>query len=141
MCCNSPKQRADGVMLEKNLRKRTCRPKRRNSKPCQRHGMPWQMQHRLQKFVSQFFPVARERFHQAPISARIARELLCCKIDIPMQARRGTVIERMCQRNFALNPFEPESFERKRLEKRRPGSQRVNCGTNVVYKARQRELG
>ena len=99
------------------------------------------MQHRLQKFVSQFFPVARERFHQAPISARIAGELFCRKIDISIQASCCAIIEGVCEGNIGLNPFEPELFERKRFEERRPGSQRVNCGTNVVYKARQREPG
>lgn len=97
--------------------------------------MLWPMQHRLQKFGSQFFPITRERFHQAPISARIAEELFCCKIDVPMQARRGTVIERMCQRNFGLNPFKTESFQRKCLKEWRTRSQRVNCGTNVMHKA------
>src|SRR5438128_1255105 len=57
-----------------------------------------------------------------------------------MQARRGTVIERMRQWNLGLNPFEAESLQRKRLEKRRPGSQWMNCRTNIVHKSRPREL-
>src|SRR5436190_14372790 len=57
-----------------------------------------------------------------------------------MQARRGAVIERMCQWYLRLNPFETESFQRKRLEKRRPCSQRMHCRTNVVQKSRPREL-
>src|SRR5438876_12159969 len=66
MCCNSRKQRPRCVVLEKNLRQRSCRTKGRDSKPRQRQGMSRQMQHRLQKFVSQFFPVGREPFHKAP---------------------------------------------------------------------------
>ncbi len=93
------------------------------------------MQHRLQKFVSQFFPVARERFHQAPISARIAAELFRRQIDVSIQASCGAVIERMCQRNIGLNPFKTESFQRKCLKEWRTRSQRVNCGTNVMHKA------
>jgi hypothetical protein len=53
---------------------------------------------------------------------RIIAELLRCKIDIPMQACGRTVIERMRQWNFGLNPFKSEWFQRERLEKRRPGS-------------------
>src|SRR6202035_1814092 len=100
MCRNSRKQRPRCVLLEKNLSQRTYRTKGRDSKPRQRQGMAGQMQHRLQKFVSQFFPVARERFHQASISTRIAVELFCCKIDIPIQARGGAVIEGMRQWNL-----------------------------------------
>jgi len=84
------------------------------------------MQHRLQKFVRQSFPIARERFHQALISTRVATKLFGRKIDIAVQTRRGTVIEGMRQWNFGLNPFKAESLQRERLEKRRPSSQRMN---------------
>src|SRR6266567_890439 len=97
--------------------------------------MLWPMQHRLQKFVSQFFPVARKPFHQATISARIAGQLFCCKIDISIQASRGAVIEWMCQGNIGLNPFKTESLQRQCLKKWRPGGQRMNCRTNVVDKS------
>ena len=75
------------------------------------------MQHRLQKFIGQFVPIACEWTHQAPISTRIAMELLRRTLDISMQARRSSVVERMCQRNFGLDPLKTESFQRKRVEK------------------------
>src|SRR5437588_12566259 len=57
-----------------------------------------------------------------------------------MQARRGAVIERMCQWYLRLNPFETESFQRKRLEERRPCSQAMHSRTNPVQKSRLRKL-
>jgi hypothetical protein len=99
--------------------------------------MSRQMQHRLQKFVSQFFPVARERLHQAPIRARIAGKLVGRKIDISMQAGRQIVIERMGQRDVRLNPFESDSFQRKRFEKRRASRERMNRRTDIMQKSGQ----
>src|ERR1700730_14840671 len=57
-----------------------------------------------------------------------------------MQAGSGSVIQRMCQRDFRLNPGEPESIERKRFEKRRTGGKRMNGGTNIMHESWQRQL-
>ncbi len=102
--------------------------------------MSRQMQRRLQELVSQFLPVARKRFHHAPICARIADQLLSSKIDIPMQAGRGPVVERVRQWNFRLNPCETESLQRQSFEKRRGYRERMNCRTNVMQKPWQRKF-
>src|ERR1043165_2617237 len=120
MCRDASKQCAGWYVLEQNVCEQTRRKKRRNSKPCQSERMSRQMQHRLQKFVSEFDPVPRERFHQAPVSTRVLAELLCRKIDIAIEARRGAIIERMRQWYLGLNPLKTKSFQRERREKRRP---------------------
>ena len=99
--------------------------------------MSRQMQHRLQKFASQFFPIARERFHEPAIPLGIAGKSVGCKIDISMQAGCGAVIERMRQRDVRLNPFESESLQRKRFEKWRASRERMDRRTHVVQKSWQ----
>src|SRR5689334_23201227 len=52
MCRDPCKQCSRWIVLEQNVCEQTCRTKGRNSKPRQRQGMSWPMQHRLKKFVS-----------------------------------------------------------------------------------------
>ena len=99
--------------------------------------MSRQMQHGLQKFVGQFFPVMRERLHQPAISARVAEESFRCKIDISIQAGRGAIIERMRERDVRLNPFESDSFQRKRFEKWGASRERMDRRTDIVQKSGQ----
>src|SRR5690349_12236837 len=98
--------------------------------------MLWPMQHRLQKFVSQIFPTARERLHQTPVSARIAVKLIGGNISVLIKTGSGAVIERVCQWNIRLDPFKAEAFERKYFEKRRACRERMHGRTDVVHKAR-----
>src|SRR5438552_1190708 len=51
-----------------------------------------------------------------------------------MQTCGSPVVEWMSQRNFRLNPGQPESFERKRFEKRRTSCERMHRRTNVMLK-------
>src|SRR4029077_3445486 len=53
----------------------------------------------------------------------------------------GTVIERMRQWNFRLDPFKSEALQRQRFEKRRACCKWVNCRTDVMQKTRQSEFG
>src|SRR5581483_2229847 len=100
--------------------------------------MPRKMEDRLQKLVSQFVPIAGERADQAAIRVGIAVELPRCKIDIPIQAGCRTVIERVRQWNFRLDPLETKLLQRQSFEKRRTGRERMNCRTNIMQKSRQR---
>src|SRR6266446_3968330 len=103
--------------------------------------MSRQMQHWLQKFRRQFFPIASQRFHDGPVSARIVVERISRKIDVAVQACGAAVIERVRQRNFGLDPIETEAFEWKRFEEWRTGRKRMNCRTNIVNKTWQRQFG
>src|SRR4029077_18448148 len=119
------------------FRQESCWTDRGDSKSCQSDWMSREMQHRLQKLIRQFFPLARERLHQAPIRARIAGKLVGCKINISMQAGRQTVIKRMCQRDVRLNPFESEGLRGTRFENRRAGRERMDRRTDVVQESWQ----
>src|SRR5438876_1811587 len=57
-----------------------------------------------------------------------------------MQTCGSPVVEWMSQRNFRLNPGQPESFERKRFEKRRTSCERMRRRTNVMHKSWNRKL-
>src|SRR4029077_4564325 len=62
------------------------------------------------------------------------------KIDIAIQAGCSPIIERMCQRNLRLNPFETESLKPQRFEVGRTCGERVDRRTNVVHEVRQRQF-
>ena len=96
--------------------------------------MSRRVQHWLQELVSQFFPVSRQRLHQRAIRARILVQLVRRNIDVFAQTGSGAVIERMRQRNFGLDPFKSEAFQRKRFEKRRTCCEWMNGRTNVMHK-------
>src|SRR5438067_11579992 len=108
-------------VLKQELGQKGGRTNRANSKFSERNRMPRQMQHRLQKLGGEFFPIAREWRHQIAIGARVAPELFARKIDIAMQTRRAAVIERMCERDFRLDPIETKSLKRHCFEKWRTG--------------------
>src|SRR6266446_8498902 len=92
-------ERSRRFLLEKSFRQESCRTERGNSEPCQCKRMSRQMQHRLQKFGGQFFPVTSERLHQSPVGARIDAQRIGGKIDIAMKACSCSVIKWMRQRN------------------------------------------
>ena len=99
-----------------------------------------QMQHRLQKFTSQFFPIANKRPHQlAP----------------------GTTVFGLTSRRFPPNPvedrpepsssgcasatggwihFRPKLVERQRPEKRRTEGERMDRRTDIVHESGHRQL-
>src|SRR5882724_7665149 len=129
---DSSEQRARRFVLKKKFREQYCRANRRNSKSCESNRMPRQVQHRLQKFGGQFFPVARKRLEQPPIGGPVDIQLRCCKIDITMQTCGGPIIERMRQRDLWLNPGEPELLEWESFEKGRTGSEWMNCRAEIV---------
>jgi hypothetical protein len=99
-----------------------------------------EMQHRLEKFVSQFFPIPSERFHEAAVCVSIPLQTFGRKIDIAIQTRSPAVIERMGERNIGMNPFKPELSQWERFEKWRAGGEWMNGRANVVHKPRQRQL-
>src|SRR5436305_13343385 len=103
--------------------------------------MLWPMQHWLQELNRQIFPVTRQRLHQAPVRARIVEQLFSCNVDISVEAGGRTVIQRMRQRNFGLDPFKTQALQGQRFEKRRPCCKWVNCRTDVMQKARQSQFG
>src|SRR6266576_2803454 len=137
---DSSEQRARRLVLEKKFRKECRRASRRNSKSCESNRMPRQVQHRLQKFGGQVFPVAQKRLEQPPIGGSVDIQLRCCKIDITLQTRGGSIIERMRQRDIRLNPGEPESIEWESFEKRRTGSEWMNCRAEIVDETGQRQF-
>src|ERR1043166_2353909 len=49
---------------------------------------------------------------------------------------RRTVMKRMCEWNFRLNPFKAEAFQWKRSEKWRTCSEWMNCRAEVMHEAR-----
>ncbi len=68
------------------------------------------MKHGLQYFLGKNFPLAHQRPHELPI---------CCLLhvggrffDITMKRRGTSSIERMRERDFRLDPFEPEAIKR-----------------------------
>src|SRR5438132_6590305 len=131
MCGDSSEQRARSFVLEKKFRKQCRRASRGNSKSCESNRMPRQVQHRLQKFGGQFFPVARKGLEQPPIGGSVDIQLRCCKIDITMQTCGGPIIERMRQRDIWLNPGESEPIERESFEKTRTGNELMNCRAEI----------
>src|SRR5206468_1399699 len=124
-------------MAKQAFGQESCWTDRGDAKACERHRMSRQMQHRLQKFVSQFFPIASQRLHEPAIPLGIAGKSVGCKIDISMQACCGAIIQWMRQRDVRLNPLQSESFQRKCFEKRRASRERMDRRTNVVQKSRQ----
>src|SRR5262249_26831200 len=62
-------------------------------------------------------------------------------IDVFVETNGGTVIKRMRQWNFGLDPFKTKALQRQRFEKRRACCKWVNCRTDVMHKARQSEFG
>src|SRR6266550_5884416 len=137
---DSGEQRARGFVFEKKFREQCCRANRGNSKSCESNRVSRQVQHRLQKFGGQFFPVARKRLEQPPIGGSVDIQLRCCKVDITMQTRGGPIIERMRERDLWLNPGEPESIEWESFEKRRTGSEWMNCRAEIVDETGQRQF-
>src|SRR6187551_212903 len=105
------------------------------------YRMLWPMQHWLQKLNRQIVPVTRQWLHQAPIRTRISVQLFRGNIDVFVETSCGTVIERMRQRNFWLDPFKTETFQRERFEKWRACCEWVNCRTDVMYKSGQSQFG
>ena len=88
--------------------------------------MPRQMQNRLKKFGRKFVPIFRERLHQIFVGACIAPERFACKIDILAETCCISIIERVSESDFGLNPVQFESFQRKRFEKWGAGRKRMN---------------
>src|SRR5262245_46467671 len=98
--------------------------------------MPRPMQHWLQKLNGELFPVMRQRLHEAPIRARIAAELFGCEMQVFIETGRRTVIERMCEWNFRLDPVQAEALQRQSFKKRRTCSEWMNRRADVMQKAR-----
>ena len=71
---NAGKQGARRFVLEQRFRQPCRWTNRADSKTAEREWIPWQMQHRLQKFRRQFFPIASEGSHQVSIRSRIVAE-------------------------------------------------------------------
>ena len=79
---NPGEKSACSFAFEDKFRQQRCRAKRQDSKVRERYRMLWPMQHWLQKLNRQIFPVPRQRFHQAPIRARIFVQLFRRNIDV-----------------------------------------------------------
>src|SRR5438132_3702028 len=134
---DSAEKGAARFAFKQEFREYSCRANSQNPETRQRNWISRQVQHRLQELVSQFVPIACEWAHQTSISTRILAELLCREIDISIEARRGTVIERMREWNFRLDPFKAESFQRERFEKGRTCRERMDRRTDIVQKSWQ----
>src|SRR6266403_763884 len=140
MCGDSSEESTRRFALEQSFGQPNRWTQGRKSKSRESYRVLRPMQHGSQELVSQLVPITRQRLHQAPIRPRIAAKLFRCKIEIAIQAGRSPIIERMCQRNVRLNPFETESLKWQRFEVGRTCGEGVDCRTNIVHEVRQRQF-
>jgi hypothetical protein len=85
-------------------------------------------------------PVASEWFHEAAPGVGVAAERVCGVSEVAIEKDGGAVVERVRECGGGVNPLEAVIGERERGEKWRSGSERVNCGAEVVTEAGECEF-
>ena len=94
-------------------------------------------QHRAQAAFGELGPVRRIRLHEVAPCFSVGAEFARSCPKIALQDRGGAIIQRMSEGGIAMHPFKSVICERKRIEERRPGGQRMDGGSGIVKKARQ----
>jgi hypothetical protein len=82
----------------------------------------------------------REAAHERAVGLLVFAEAGGGGVDVELESRRGSVIERMCDRRRRPRPFESVVLERQRADERRDHAHRMNGRADVAAKARQRDL-
>src|SRR5580698_9939431 len=102
--------------------------------------MARQKMHRRKYFARKRRPVLRERFHQPTPRSGITPKRVFRMRKVTLKQHRCPVIERMRQRRWRMNPFQPVLAKRNRRKKWRTGSKRMNRRAKIMPKARQSHL-
>src|SRR5579871_6942829 len=103
--------------------------------------MPGYAEKRSQHVVASAGPGGHERLEQASPSISVRSEIRCRGIDRSIQDDRGTIVERVGERDRGVHPLEAELRERKLLEAGRRYRHRMHARTDVVDKSGERQLG
>ena len=90
-----------------------------------------------QHLIEEVVPVRDPRAHQAQICRFVPPRPMGPEpgggsLKRLLQQRRRSIVERVCERDPRLHPFEPMGFQRKRSKKRRRHAQWVDSGADVV---------
>ena len=93
---------------------------------------------RPQCFLCELIPVIDQGRHQVAPCPCIEAKLPVLIGEIVLQHHGGSVVERMRQRRFAVNPAEAMLAERKRQKEGRTRSHGIHGRAEVVLESRQR---
>src|SRR5713226_6964120 len=91
---------------------------------------------RAKHFGSEFTPALDKRLHELAPRIAVYTERSLGIAQVALQHDCGSVVERMGERGWRMNPLQSMIFERQRREERRPGTHGMHRGSKVVQESR-----